>query len=138
MTLSRTPDQIRRTLLALGASRQTAEGFARSMNTDVSGPVDRSAVQIALGREIGRFEACGILGITGVEFARLSDNPTFPQPIRETKFRILWSSHEIVAFKVKLNLARARGWRVPDCLYKWEVDLPVRRPRSTLRMNSHL
>jgi hypothetical protein len=125
--LTRTPDQIRTTLLKLGASWRTADGFARSMGRQPDPCVRRTAETAFEGGRVDRFEACDILQITSVQFVYLSDNPTFPRPVQETKFTIFWSRDEIMSFKSKLDWARSRGCRVPECLYAWEVDRPRRQ-----------
>ena len=98
----------------------------------------RSTTRGESDRTLGRYEVCDVLGITVLQFTRLQRSPTFPAPVHIGRFSITWSADAVHEFKAKLDYARRRGWKVPDCLYAWAVDFPepwsVRNERRLKRI----
>jgi hypothetical protein len=78
-------------------------------------------------------EAAAALGVTEKEFRQLRKNPFFPKYRGEWGLDDEWKAADITAFRRELDECAARGWKVPECLYPWQVDFPRTRAEKEVR-----
>jgi hypothetical protein len=66
--------------------------------------------------QIDRHDVAELLEITSIQYHRLRKNPTFPKPDGNGRF----DRDEVMEFKANMAAGERKGFKVPDCLFKFD------------------